>query len=378
MAVEHPANSGMVTSTESSLLSRRECTLMRGLSIFLIVIENFVHLLRGVYRDNEFNYLWFSVSGTIDNVLHPDPLTPYNLFTFFCPYGVMLFIFLSGYGLTMKYEKGDAPDSSSIGFIARHYKKLFFMQLKGLALFLALIVLFCHEKIDVYAVLMQTFLVGNLNPNLYCLPGPYWFFGMLLEMYVIYRLVIYRRRDGFAIALTVLSLLVMAFTDPEGNLLRNLRYNCFIAILPFCMGVLAARHLNGRSLLLDKPATCLTWFAASFILLTLCKFNFYSWLLLPVFVVANGVALLKLISRAKLLDRIFGWLGALSCVLFVVHPTVRQVLLLRANESGAYALTLLIYLLVTIALSFALKPLFSWRKHDKPESPNCQPGLGKR
>ena len=360
MAKGNQSNDAVVSSTE--LLSRRECTLMRGLAIIVIVIDNFTHLLNGVYRDNEFNFIWQSVSGTLENLAHPDQLTPYNLISFLCPYGLMLFIFLSGYCLTMKYERGDTPDSSCINFIAGHYKKLFLMQLKGLALFLAVLLLFFSVKIDVYAISLQAFLVGNLHPNIDCLPGPYWFFGMIMEMYVIYRLVIYRRADGFAIALTAISLLVMAFTDPEGKLLRYLRYNCFIAILPFCMGVLAARHFNHSSLSIDKPAICLRWLVLSSILLIACKFNFYSWLVMPVFVIITGLTLVKLIIKVKWLDIIFGWLGALSGVLFVMHPIVRQVLLPKANESGAYAITLLIYLIITIGLSLLLKPVFIRKK----------------
>ena len=367
-----------ISASKEPFLSRSECNIMRGFAILFIIVENVTHLFKGVFMDNEFLYKWSAVDGFLNNLTHPDSLLPFNLISFYCPYGVILFIFLSGYCLTLKYEKGNGRGTSTKSFIGGHYQKLFVMQLKGLALYLFVLFMFYPDEVVPKSIIYQFLLVGNLKPSWQCIPFPYWFFGMIMEMYVIYRLVIYNRKDWVAIALTVLSVVVMAFFEPTSDKLHYLRLNCFLAIMPFCMGVLAARHLNGRSLLLDKPATCLTWFAASFILLTLCKFNFYSWLLLPVFVVANGVALLKLISRAKLLDRIFGWLGALSCVLFVVHPTVRQVLLLRANESGAYALTLLIYLLVTIALSFALKPLFSWRKHDKPESPNCQPGLGKR
>ena len=168
-----------------------------------------------------------------------------------------------------------------------------------------------------------------------------------------------RKSDG---ALCCRATTTQLFIDPEGKLLRYLRYNCFIAILPFCMGVLAARHFNHSSLSIDKPAICLRWLVLSSILLIACKFNFYSWLVMPVFVIITGLTLVKLIIKVKWLDIIFGWLGALSGVLFVVHPIVRQVLLPKANESGAYAITLLIYLIITIGLSLLLKPVFIRKK----------------
>ena len=145
-------------------------------------------------------------------------------------------------------------------------------------------------------------------------------------------------------------------------MMTYLRFNCFLAILPFCLGVLAARHLNAKSLSIHKSLNCLGWFILSFILLTLVKFNFYSWLFMPIFVVSTAVTIVKLFTRVKLLDNIFSWMGALSGVLFVVHPTVREVMIARINLSGDYYPMLFIYLFVSFGLSIMLKPLISGKK----------------
>ena len=357
------AKDKLPNTEESSLLSRSECNIMRGLAIILIITNNFTHVLNGVYFDSELSYLWGSVEGFLNNLSHPDALLPFNLLSFYCPYGVMLFIFLSGYCLTLKYEKGSGQGTGTRVFVTNHYNKLFILQLKGLVLYLMCYFLFFQHSIVDWTMALQVLLVGNLNPFQKILPGPYWFFGMIMEMYVIYRLVIYRRKDSVAIALTVLSLVVMAFApDPEGSFLIYLRNNCFLAILPFCMGVLAARHLNSRFLSIDKLWKCIGWFVVAFILLTLSKFNFYSWLFMPIFVVATAVTIVKLIGRVRWLDSIFGWLGALSGVLFVVHPAVRDILIARTNESGAFYTMTLIYLVITFGLSIMLKPVISSKK----------------
>lgn len=362
MSNNNHSNNIVGASSDSALLSRTECNIMRGLAIIIIVINNFTHVLKGVFFDSELNYLWKSVEGFLNNLSHPDAILPFNIISFYCPYGVMLFIFLSGYGLTLKYEKGGSQGEPVKDFVAKHYSKLFVMQLKGLALYLMCYFLAFPNSVLDGSIALQVFLVGNMNPFQKILPGPYWFFGMIMEMYVIYRLIIYRRKDSIAIALAVLSLVVMAFASPEGPLLTYLRINCFLAILPFCMGVLAARHLNRRSLGLDRPLTCLGWFALAFILLTLSKFNFYSWLIMPIFIVVTAVALVKLIARVRLLDSVFGWLGIMSGVLFVVHPAVRDVLIARVYESGAYYSMTFVYLLITFGLSIILKPVFSKKK----------------
>ena len=154
----------------------------------------------------------------------------------------------------------------------------------------------------------------------------------------------------------------MGLVPPTSGPMSYFRINCFLAILPFCMGVLAARHLNFDSLSLHKTSNCLLWLAISFIFLTLCKFNFYSWLFLPIFVIATAVTIVKLFNKVRILDSIFGWLGALSGVLFVVHPSVRAILITKANQTGDYYSAVIYYILITIGLCIMLKPVFSSKR----------------
>lgn len=349
---------------EKTFLSRTECNIMRGFAILFIVVNNFTHLLNGVFKDNEYVYLWSNVEGVMNNLAHPDSVLPFNILSFYCPYGVMLFIFLSGYGLTLKYEKTGRQQVSSWSFVSDHYSKLFTMQLKGLAIYFTILLLFYKDHLySGVNTLLQLLLIGNLNPRGTVVPGPYWFFGMIMEMYVIYRLLIYRRSDKVMWAVVAFSLIVMAFNWNH----HYLRINCFLAILPFCLGVFAARHLDARFARLDKSSACWWCFLLSFVLLTLCKFNFYTWLFMPIFVVATAVTVVKLMCRVSLLAQVFGWLGAISGVMFVVHPGIRTLLVDRANESGHYFSVVLIYMLVTIGLSMMLQPVFGKSKKEKKD-----------
>lgn len=351
-----------IPPSNNPLLNRTECNIMRGLAIVLIIIDNITHLFKGVFMDSEHIYRWSSVEGFLHNLKHPDALLPFNLLSFYCPYGVMLFIFLSGYCLTLKYEQGSGRNTSCKVFVANHYKKLFIMQLKGLAIFITAFFLLYPNDVLGRSYFLNFLLIGNLRPSWNYIPGPYWFFGMIMEMYVIYRLVIYNRKDWVAIVLTVFSLVVMALLPPESLALNYLRINCFMAILPFCMGVLAARHLNAKSFSINNASACVMWFLLGFVLLTASKFNFYSWLIMPIFIIITAVMLVKLINRANILVTVLGWCGTMSGVLFVIHPTVREIIIERINESGNYYGMLVIYLFVTFGLSLIFKPVFSSKK----------------
>lgn len=314
--------------------------------------------------DNEYVYRCSSVEGFLNNLTHPDSLLPFNLFIFYCPYGVMLFIFLSGYCLTLKYEQGSGRDTSSKVFVVNHYKKLFVMQLKGLAIFITALFLLYPDELLKKSFVLNFLLIGNLKPSWNFFPGPYWFFGMLMEMYVIYRLLIHNRSDWAAIVLAIISIAVMALLPPESLALNYLRINCFMAILPFCMGVLAARHLNAASFSIDNAGACAGWLVLGFIFLTASKLNYYSWLIMPIFVIITAVALVKLISRANILCTVLGWCGTMSAILFVVHPTVREIMIERINATGNYYGMLAVYLFVTFGLSIILKPVFSNKKRE--------------
>lgn len=342
------------------LLSRSECNIMRGFAILAIVSNNFGHLLKGIIQDNEFVYNYNNVVGFLDQLKTPTSNFCLDLLAFYSPFGVMLFIFLSGFGLTLKYENTNVNSVTHKEFVFDHYRKLFQMQMKGLALFLLVMFVFDPDYIVYFRHLLgQLFMVENLNPiDQKILGGPYWFFGMIMEIYLIYRYVIYRRSTTFIIFVILLSLLVMSVCAPNGDTIRYLRINFCMALLPFCIGVLLARYGRLFINIVDNRIYRIFAIIVFFVLLTLCKFNFYSWLFMPIFIIGVSVPLTKLLSQSKLFANIFGWVGELSGVLFVVHPIVREILFQRVSLSGNYYGMFFVYLFLTIALSVILKPLF--------------------
>lgn len=344
----------------ASLLSRQECNIIRGLAILLIVLNNFGHKINGVHMDNEFRYKWKNVIGFIDSLSNPSDILPLDILSFYSPYGVMLFIFLSGYGLSLKYEKGNGQHVTNSNFIFDHYKKLFIMQAKGLALFLFVYFLYYKSaSIDWGPFVRQLFMIENLNPWSKIKPGPYWFFGMIMEVYIVYRMFFYRRSSLLMVVIVAFSLVVMSFFDPKGAMMRYLRINLGMALLPFCMGVLVARHWNRKmQYFISTNTKCLLWFVISFVLLSLCKFNFYSWLFMPIFIVATSIMMVKLFLSKWKFALLFSWLGGLSGVIFVIHPILRLLLVHRANESGHYYAIMFIYLFMTIVLGMILRPVF--------------------
>lgn len=342
-------------------LSRTECNMLRGVAIILIVLNNFGHNVNGVHTDNEFNYNYDRILGFYESFANHSSVLPLELLSFYSPFGVMLFIFLSGYGLVLKYEKGNGRSISNFGFVFDHYKKLFVMQAKGLAFFLLLYLLFeSKEIVHVLLIVKQLLLAGNVfSRHFVIIPGPYWFFGMIFEMYIIYRFLLYRCSSKIMLVIVLASLIIMGFLEPNGRIITYFRMNVGLALLPFSLGVLAARHWRKDLIDLDSKLKCMCCFIIAFVFLTLSKLSFYTWLFMPFFIVVTSVAFVKLLVNNMIITRSLVWFGGLSGVMFVIHPALREILITRANENGQCYEVLFIYFFLTIVLSVMLKPVFS-------------------
>ncbi len=349
---------------EQHLLNRKECNIIRGFAIMAVISNNFGHLIDSTIQDNEFVYDFSQVDAFLNLLAHPTSVSFFDLLSFYSPFGVMLFIFLSGYGLSLKYEKITTEVVPYKVFFSSHYMKLFRMQLKGLSLFLLVMFIFNKDFIVYFRHLLgQLLLLENLNPiDPIILAGPYWFFGMIMEIYIVYRLIIYKRPTPLILFIIFLSLIVMSVCDPNGEIIKYLRINLFMAIFPFCLGVLFSRFEDTLIFTYNNLSKCLLWLFLSFVLLTICKLNFYTWLLMPAFIIFFSIPLAKLIYKNNLLSDIFNWFGVLSGIIFVVHPIVREILIQRTNISGSYYGMFLVYLFLTISLSVILKPIFNNKK----------------
>jgi len=86
-------------------LTRDECTAMRGIAILAIMLHNYCHFIGSIVKENEYQYFTSHNEGLWQVLTHPDALLPVHLLSYFGHYGVPVFLFLSGFGLVLKYEK---------------------------------------------------------------------------------------------------------------------------------------------------------------------------------------------------------------------------------------------------------------------------------
>lgn len=339
----------------NATLSRHDTALLKGFAIIAIVLHNFCHWLPQCVLENEYTFS-VALSMKLVGALGAGQHVVLNLFSFFGHYGVPVFLFLSGYGLVMKYECAGSPRVGAGAFMKHHALKLWRLLALGLGLWLVQNFIEHNGRLNVRWEDVAGLLTFTVNffprPHLHQLLGPWWFFSLMMQLYLVYRLLLYRRGllplAVLTVACVLLQLCVLEWGDARQEELNYLRYNFPGGMLPFAAGVTMARY--GL-----KSGPVLT--AVSIILIVAGCFNGVAWTLAPLFVVT---ASLQLVSVRGVVRRVVEWVGRLSAVIFVVHPIVRSWVMDLALRSGQPYVALLIYLTVTLIVALAYRRLTSF------------------
>lgn len=323
---------------------------MRGLAIIGIFLHNYCHWLGFAVKENEYTFTMSKASDLMQALAHPDLNLPIHLVSFFGHYGVPVFLFLSAYGLVMKYEKRGAlspKQTNVVPFLKHHYVKLFKMMIVGFVAFTMVDAITPgSHKYHVMDILGQMFMFNNMmpDPDHVIWPGPYWFFGLMMQLYIVYRLLLWRKGDVNALLLIAVCWAMQAFCDPEGDTLNRVRYNFMGGVLPFCAGLLYARH--GKQL---THGVRMTLMVISVVAVFFFSFNFQTWLWAPLFVCTASIGIVKLLP--KTVNEWIAWVGTISAALFVLHPLTRKIFIPISRHGDVYT-GLLLYIVASIALAW--------------------------
>lgn len=353
---------------KTELITRRQSAAMRGIAILAIMLHNYCHWLPMV-QENEYTYTQAKADRLWTILMEPGTDLLAQLLSFFGHYGVPVFVFLSAYGLVMKYESPlHLPEGSAWKFIWGHYKKLFLMMVVGYTAFVMVDYMTPRPRhYELWNVIGQLGMFSNLydDPDHVIWPGPYWYFGLMVQLYVVYRLVIYKGKGSLGGLLTgrahyvMLAVLFLATLlgqcafGHESQELEWYRYN-FMGSLPvFIAGICYARMGTAPR---DSKWENVSIFVLMTTLILLCSDNFAMWLVLPFAVCAGTLALVRCLPDVLLSP--LAWVGGVSAAIFVCHPITRKVIIPISRHGELYA-GLLLYLVATLVLAIVFKHLNS-------------------
>jgi hypothetical protein len=210
----------------------------------------------------------------------------------------------------------------------------------------------------------QLALIGNVAFPTSIQPGVYWFFGLIFQLYIVYRLCIYRRSKSFILLLniTILALHIAMWILCDETTIAAVRHNCIGWILPFSVGAMFARH--DFSALFARKWVLWMIVILSGAVLTLSNYNPALWYFSPIVAIVASISLARLWCGGV-------WLGALSSFLFAMHPIVRYIALQDSVKSlfgisgdAPYAVSIIPLLALYIALSILIAMLYK-RLHSR-------------
>ncbi|AFJ08287.1 hypothetical protein PI172_0474 [Prevotella intermedia] len=362
------ARKGMV----DKMLNRTECNILRGVAIVGIVLHNYCHWLRPIVKENEYQFNQHNVDWFNNVMAHGfNERTFFHLLSFFGHYGVPIFLFLSAYGLVMKYEgrktqshsdNGNTNEPNALSFLRYHWLKLFRMMIVGFAAFILIDAMTeGQHHYEVMDIVTQMGLFNNLlpNPDDIIWPGPYWFFGLMLQLYIVYRLFLYRKGWTRVVVFIAVCTIIELLCEPNGEPLNRWRYNFVGGMLPFGLGLLYAKYMRSVSLRIYGAT-----FIVSLLLIRFGSSHFFTWLFVPMFVCSASVSFVKLLSYWNTrypkytfgITKTFDWLGVISAALFISHPITRKIII-PISRGGDYWTGLLLYIIASICVAWLFKEI---------------------
>ncbi len=328
----------MNNNKTKNVISKQECSALRGIAILCIVIHNYCHLIPGAVCENEFSYLYENYLTFVNN-LHWDTVF-INLFTYWGHLGVPIFVMLSGYGLAKKYDKYTTLNKRQFAFY--HYKKLIKPMFLGLIVYMIIVYFTQHKnEFHLFTIIKHiTFAINFLpHPDILIIPGPYWYFGMTMQLYIIYILTIYKQPLKICLILSLVSLLLLFILKNEQELLVWIKYNSIGWQLPFCVGILLGKNKYNR----NKKQNYII-FLVGMILIPIAESNYFSWLFIPIIIIYTAISFVSILPNSILL--FFDKIGQVSLYIFVIHPLVRE-LTIDFARNGYSSFGLIIYLFLT-------------------------------
>lgn len=330
----------------------------------MIVFHNFFHSLSGSPGENEFSFHWFRFFEVwlqiVDEPL--DFLRP--IVSFFGHYGVHIFIFLSGYGLTRKCLKIFSPLSREpsfgdlYGIVFKQVLKLWKLMFLGggVAVVVWWVSLSDPEwSRRIYEFLWTiTFTNAIVPEHRYYFVSVWWFFSLIVQFYLFFPLLFrYIPVEGrtFGYFLGVSILLGALLYSPMRHAGVAV-YGTILGQLPlFALGVWLAKDGFFPDMKRKTIIWLLTLLVASWVFRPFFHMSFF------LFVIAFIVFYEKM--RASLDWPLLNYIGGISSFVFVVHGEIRRPILAwlesvdysgRLIEYGSFVVYFFLVILVSVFL----------------------------
>ena len=345
--------------------TKDDTLIYKGIGILLIVFHNFFHKMPLLEeKENEWTFASERVVDFYQTFIQ-NPFDCFNvLLSYFGHFGVQLFIFISGIGLALSMQHKTRAWKV---FMVERLKKLYPLLIMGFVFlfFYAIIIdhrlLLWHRYLEfLYKLLFVHTFISKSGVSL---SGPWWFFGLIFQLYVLFPLLfkVIKKYNIKAFVFICLGSYLWIYISqyvyaPSGSV--YLLQNAPGHLPEFAFGILLALNPGKR--------IHFSWVVLSLILFSLGNFYkpFFPLTFLSITVVMYWT-LTKIIpfilTKTQRLKTVLFYYGSISMIIFVIHGELRPPFL---GISGEFWLMryfcAFLFLLAATALSILGKVLYQW------------------
>ena len=338
--------------------SKQDTSIIKGFAILCICLHNFLHWIPPFTGENEFYFSRNCVINFFDKIAE-SPQEFFNiLFTFLGHYGVQIFIFISGFGLTISMLR---CHKSWFKFIVDRLKKLYPLLLTALIFYILFSVLTNYKLFNYYDfrdMVYKLLFVHTLLPEQgLSLNGPWWFFGLIFQLYLIFPFLFYlikKYNVKAFVGICLFSYIWIYLSQYQFQHIKDVYLlQNFPGHLPeFCFGMLMAfnkdKKINNIFFFIALTLFCLgnyskIFFPFTFLSITVITFFAYQFL--------KNIKIKKTILKNILI-----YFGDISMVLFATHGFLRWpfVVLTQNALNSTWGIIVATLLFLTLAVIVAL------------------------
>ncbi|MFN6178832.1 MAG: acyltransferase family protein [Flavobacteriales bacterium] len=338
--------------------------ILKGIGILLIFLHNYFHWQPGMGIENEFAFKASGAKALLAHVLDgPVDLLRY-FFAYFGHFGVQLFVLTSGYGLAVSARSGRT--SSYVDYLFPKLIKILALLLIG-AVFIS-IVRYINDGHAFNIGVVLEIIIGRMTSvwnfsgsTIFRYSGPFWFFGLIVQLYVLFPLM-NKLLDFFSArsaGMLLVALLVLnAWLYPICERIDLPLMGIFIGHLPvFLLGALLARdgaYLPKGSVVAALVIFLLGQFHPAFFMAT-----FISAAMIMLFlyqaVRRNGPSLI-----GRWVGGALQWVGGISMAIFIINGPLRSLALFRNAEGDLLTSKVLLFTVILFAL--AMPTAYAFKK----------------
>lgn len=347
-------------SNNTSVLTKDNSLILRGVAILFIVLHNFLHFnCFGFTGENEMSFSSEKARGFFDTVCNGSSILG-EFFSHLGWIGVPVFVFFTGYGVAFASSKTVKP----LNYIKRNYLKLLALMLPAVVFFIGVDIL----KGDIWPSLLKRFsyltmMANFVYPYIKCSPGVYWYFGLTFQFYLFWAF-LGKRMNGKNLLIwsVVLLLALLGFSSYASSNAMSIFRHCFTGWFPvFAIGVWLGLRKNEEDL---KPKSIwveLLLLVALLGLILLMSRWMVTWVFVPIIALAWFIVIGLLLMRTHYLSEVFRWNGKYSACIFVSHPIARLIVLNTLYHYNSNTMiNVLTYLALTIIIALIYNVVYQW------------------